>query len=186
MDAKTTGEKIAALRKEKNMTQRELAERLHVTGKAVSKWETGKNFPDLALLPALAGLLDTTVPALLDLERESPETSIAVISAISRQETRSIKWSLYQVTVLGLLTGGLLVLAHMTAATAFGRELAGLLPVMGLFLLFDSAVVLEKLIRKFSGQTRYRWPEEREETLFDVLKIQLSLWGERIRGGRGL
>ena len=54
MNAEYTGKKIAELRKEKNLTQKELAKKLHVTDKAVSKWERGVNFPDLGLMEALA------------------------------------------------------------------------------------------------------------------------------------
>ena len=50
INANQTGEKISKLRKEQNLTQKELAERLHVTSAAVSKWERGLNFPDLLLL----------------------------------------------------------------------------------------------------------------------------------------
>ena len=58
MDASYTGEKISELRKEKGLTQKDLAELLNVTNKAVSKWECGKNFPDLALLQPLAEVLE--------------------------------------------------------------------------------------------------------------------------------
>lgn len=47
MDAKIIGSHIASLRKEKGLTQQELAERLNVTAKAVSKWETGHGLPDI-------------------------------------------------------------------------------------------------------------------------------------------
>ena len=46
MDAKATGGLIARRRKEKNWSQGELTERLHVTDKAVSRWETGRGLPD--------------------------------------------------------------------------------------------------------------------------------------------
>lgn len=51
MDTEKTGMLIKALRKEKGLTQKDLALALHVTDKAVSKWETGKSMPDLALMP---------------------------------------------------------------------------------------------------------------------------------------
>jgi DNA-binding XRE family transcriptional regulator len=51
MDAKKTGELIAALRKEKGWSQTELAERLGVTNKAVSRWETGRGYPDVEFCP---------------------------------------------------------------------------------------------------------------------------------------
>lgn len=50
MDLKKTGLFISGMRKEKSMTQKELAERLSVTDKAVSRWETGKGFPDVSIL----------------------------------------------------------------------------------------------------------------------------------------
>ena len=66
MDAKKTGERIAALRKEKGWSQTELAERLGVTNKAVSRWETGRGYPDVELLPLLAKELGVTISELLD------------------------------------------------------------------------------------------------------------------------
>lgn len=65
MDAPTLGKRIADLRKEKGMTQRELAEILHITDGAVSKWERELNFPDLSLIEPLAVALDTNVITLL-------------------------------------------------------------------------------------------------------------------------
>lgn len=54
MDNIRFGSFVAQLRKERGLTQKELAQRLHVTDKAVSKWETGRGFPDLKLLEPLA------------------------------------------------------------------------------------------------------------------------------------
>ena len=50
MDPTKTGALIRALRKERNMTQKDLAERLHITDRAVSKWERGLCAPDISLL----------------------------------------------------------------------------------------------------------------------------------------
>ena len=69
MDAKKTGELIAALRKEKGRSQAELAERLGVTNKAVSRWETGRGYPDVELLPLVARELGITISELLEGER---------------------------------------------------------------------------------------------------------------------
>ena len=54
MDAKKTGCFIAEKRKEKNLSQKELAEYLHITDKAVSKWERGISFPDITILIPLS------------------------------------------------------------------------------------------------------------------------------------
>ena len=65
MDPHKTGTFIAALRRGKNMTQEDLAGAVGVTDKAVSRWETGRGFPDISLRPALAAALDITVNELL-------------------------------------------------------------------------------------------------------------------------
>ena len=57
---------IAELRKEKKLTQEQLAEKLGVTQKSVSRWETGRNMPDLSILQVLSAELGITVSELLD------------------------------------------------------------------------------------------------------------------------
>ena len=80
MDCVRFGAFVAQLRKEKGLTQKELADLLHVTDKAVSKWETGKGFPDLKLLEPLAQALDISLVELLQGER-SPRESLTVAEA---------------------------------------------------------------------------------------------------------
>ena len=65
MDNYVTGAVIKRLRENKNMTQEELAQKIYVTSKAVSKWETGKGFPDVGLLESLGKALDVSVIELL-------------------------------------------------------------------------------------------------------------------------
>ncbi len=66
MNIKKTGEQIAMLRKSKGLTQNELGERLGVSFQAVSKWERGETLPDVAVLPDLAKVLETTVDFILN------------------------------------------------------------------------------------------------------------------------
>ncbi len=65
MDRYVTGDVIRRLREGRRMTQEELAEKLFVSGKAVSKWETGRGYPDVSLLEPLAGALGISVIELL-------------------------------------------------------------------------------------------------------------------------
>ena len=65
MDNYVTGGVIKALREKKKMTQEELAQKIFVTGKAVSKWETGRGFPDIGLLESLGQALGVSVIELL-------------------------------------------------------------------------------------------------------------------------
>lgn len=74
MDNIRFGSFVAQLRKERGLTQKELAQRLHVTDKAVSKWETGRGFPDLKLLEPLAQTLEVSLVELLQGERTSSPT----------------------------------------------------------------------------------------------------------------
>ena len=67
------GMNIARLRKEKGLTQKELAVKLNVTDKAVSRWERGVGFPDISSLCPLAEALGVTVAKLLDAEEEDDE-----------------------------------------------------------------------------------------------------------------
>ena len=65
MDHYVTGSVIRTLRERQGMTQAELAERVRVSDKAVSKWETGRGFPDVSLLEPLGQALHVSVPELL-------------------------------------------------------------------------------------------------------------------------
>ncbi len=74
MDREMLGRFIAQRRKELNLTQRELAEALHVTDKAVSKWERGAGCPDISLLEPLAEALGLSVDQLLTYQTAPAET----------------------------------------------------------------------------------------------------------------
>ena len=69
MDQVSIGKFISACRKEKGLTQAQLGEKLGVTDRAVSKWETGRSMPDSSIMLELCGLLDITVNELLTGER---------------------------------------------------------------------------------------------------------------------
>ena len=66
MNTYITGATIKAIREFKGLTQTELADRIGVTAKAVSKWETGKGLPDISLLQPLAAALDTSIIELMN------------------------------------------------------------------------------------------------------------------------
>lgn len=89
MDPRYTGQKIADRRKEKAMTQKDIAETLHVSIAAVSKWERGLNYPDLSLMEPLAELLGISVPELLGLEDQPAEQVIRSVTALSAGEQRA-------------------------------------------------------------------------------------------------
>ena len=76
IDKEKFGAFVAHLRKEKGLTQREVAERLHLSDKAVSKWENEQSYPDIGFLPQIAAYFHVTTDYLLT-GKESPEAAPA-------------------------------------------------------------------------------------------------------------
>lgn len=168
---------LSERRKEKGLTQKDLAELLNATNKAVSKWECGKNFPDLALLQPLAKVLDTTVSSLLGVEEPITNDTIAVVSAISQQEKKAIKRSLYQFIIMAMLSCALYVIFRYNAATYPERYLL----ILNIVILVNGGAMLEYLHKKFSAQSNFRWPPSQDDVLMNNLKISVSMWGDRFR-----
>jgi len=69
MDNEKFGNFVKELRKEKNLTQKELAEKINITDKAVSKWERGLSFPEITMINILSKEVDVSVEELLNGER---------------------------------------------------------------------------------------------------------------------
>lgn len=77
MDKEKTGQLITELRKEKGLTQKQLADILNVTDKAVSKWERGLSFPDISMLEPLSEVLDISIMEILAGERQDEKETLS-------------------------------------------------------------------------------------------------------------
>lgn len=151
MDPEKFGAFVALCRKEKNMTQLELAQELKVTDKAVSRWERGKGFPDISLLVPLAEALDITVLELMNSERrekrmedfseESIKDMVIHVAAIEKKNQRDDRLITWIPVPVALIT------AFLTRFTGHGSLLAGLL-LGGLTALAVVGLVLFVLDRK--------------------------------------
>ena len=127
MDPKKTGEFIALLRREQGMTQKDLAEKLNVSDKAISRWETGKGFPETGLLMTISDALGISVGELLSgqrMEREQvKEQTDQVIVQSFRQTDRKAATALW--TAIGsALVIFLVVMAWII--TALPREVSAM------------------------------------------------------------
>ena len=105
MDVMKIGAFIKSQRTELNMTQKDLAEKIGCTDKAISRWETGKGFPDIVFLTPLAKTLGVTVNELLAGEKLSDEELVVksdevIISTMQEAENDKKKWQNIVFTVL--------------------------------------------------------------------------------------
>ena len=89
----TLGKRIASLRKEKNLKQDDLAQKLSVSPQAVSKWENDQTCPDISLLPELAGTLGVSVDMLLKGKQE-PRTEL-----VPEEKRKDIKDMMLRIVV---------------------------------------------------------------------------------------
>lgn len=92
MNTQKLGAFIAQLRKEKGLTQLQLAELLNVTDKAVSRWETGKNYPDIDMFEDLSKILEVSVSELLEGKRIDKEN---LLTTSEEQTVKQIKKNKY-------------------------------------------------------------------------------------------
>ena len=86
----TIGKRIAQLRKEKNLTQEDLAQMMEVSAQAVSKWENDLTCPDISSLPKLAKILGVTVDELLSGKAEENAPVAQVLAPEDRKELKDM------------------------------------------------------------------------------------------------
>ena len=95
------GKFIASKRKEQGLTQLQLAEKLGITDRAVSKWETGKSLPDASLMPQLCKLLKITINDLLcgevvSVENYNEKAEKALLEMVKKEEMQNKKLMMYE------------------------------------------------------------------------------------------
>lgn len=124
MEKKTIGAFIAVLRKANGMTQRELAEKLNVSDKAVSRWERDECAPDLSLIPVIAEIFNITTDELLRGERktqnaeesESPaEASVYIREKSNKQFQNLLRTKLMRLRERSMISYGLMFVGLIVA-----------------------------------------------------------------------
>ena len=138
MDAKTLGDFVAGRRRELGLTQAQLAERLHLTDKAVSRWERGVGLPDLATLEPLAAALEVSLTELLTARRQpdgpAAEQAVAEVLTLAAAGRQAL-WGTVRLACLGALTvfalaglflAGVLAVSGPEVLTAVASLLLGL------------------------------------------------------------
>ena len=114
MNTEKTGEFIAELRKEKQLTQSQLATAIHVSDKAISRWETGRGLPDIENLAALSDYMDVSIAELIRGEKISEPVSREELQSITSDELSLTKVFLekrkYISILFGFVLGSIIIL----------------------------------------------------------------------------
>ena len=109
MDQQKIGSFLKELRKEKNLTQEQLAEALNVSGRTVSRWETGSNMPDLSILVELADFYDVDIREIINGERKSEKMekdlkdTLEQVAEYSNTEKKSLKKKMIEISLSAAL-----------------------------------------------------------------------------------
>ena len=127
MDQIKIGKFIAELRKEQNMTQLDLATKLGITDRAVSKWENGRGLPDISLIQPLCETLDISINELLNGERIPAEQTLEIanqniIGMLSdrKNETKKRKRTTVICVILTIIT----IVLGIVCSMIFGSQIA--------------------------------------------------------------
>lgn len=150
-----TGKFIAECRKNKNMTQAELAEKLNITDRAVSKWETGKGMPDSSIMLDLCNELQISVNELLSGEKiemnDYNEKYEQNLLEIKRQKEEADKRLLTMEIVIGVLSSVLLLVLVFTASFAVMTDWLKILLIITGFVLFIAGILFAIRIEQTAG-----------------------------------
>lgn len=110
MDQKKFGSFLRELRKEKQLTQEQLAERFGVTSRSVSRWETGSNMPDLSILVELADFYDVDIRDIIDGERKGEDMNkeekerLQLVADYAETEKNTLLTRLRIFSIVGLIS----------------------------------------------------------------------------------
>ena len=161
MDQIRIGAFLKALRKEKGLTQEQLAEKLAVSGRTVSRWETGSNMPDIGMLVVLADFYGVSIPELINGERKSEnmneEVKETVLKLSDYTETinQKIKGRLFVLTVIAIIGMIAFVIIEVmvldTPGSIYERVASA-----GLGLDFGVLIVLAMYLSGFLGKIKAR------------------------------
>ena len=168
MDQQKIGGFLKKLRKEKNLTQEQLAEQLNVSGRTVSRWETGSNMPDISILVELAEFYDVSIPEIIDGERKSEtmkeevkETALK-LSDYAETINQKIKIRLFWLTVLafaGMIAFAVIEISGLDTPGSIYEHIAS----AGLGLDFGMLIVIAMYLSGILGKIKARRAMRRNE-----------------------
>ena len=161
MEQQKVGGFLKELRKERNMTQQQLAEQLNVSTRTVSRWETGTNMPDISVLVELAEFYEVSIPEIIDGERKSgkmdkevKETALK-LSDYAEAVNEKIKGRLFWLTIaalIGMIAFMVIEIAGLDTPDSIYEKIAS----FGLGLDFGMLVVIAMYLSGILGKIKAR------------------------------
>ena len=171
MDQKKIGSFLRELRKEQGITQEQFAEKLGVSARTISRWETGSNMPDISLLSDIADYYDVSIPEIIAGERKSDEMNEEVkkvadaMSDYAGEEKAKLVKSIRNLSIIGLIALIVYMLLGETGAYekhtllryAYGYSEALIYVTVVMFPLYTTGL-LSKLRIRNTGRGRIPGP----------------------------
>jgi transcriptional regulator with XRE-family HTH domain len=150
IDQKKTGLFISDIRKEKGLTQKQLAEEIGVSDKAISRWETGRGMPDTSIMPDLCKVLDISINELLSGQRlssmdyngKAEENMVELIKtneAVKRQGRKAIFGTIVGIILLCLFIYLITIISGGVGMIIYFIDLPSLVALLGIQLIILGA-----------------------------------------------
>ncbi len=154
------GSFLKELRKEKGLTQEQAAEKLNVSGRTVSRWETARNMPDISLLAEIAELYEVSIPEIINGERKSENMNeetretAEVMATYAKSEKETMIKNIRNESIIGVVAMVILAVIELTDTKSYEWVehiyfyLTALLPVTVLMIFGHSTGLLYKFKRR--------------------------------------
>ena len=134
MDQKKTGDFLKELRKEQSLTQEQVAEKLGVSSRTISRWETGTYMPDISMLVDIAEMYDVDVREIIDGERkqenmniEVKETAIKMADYSVMEKKNLLKW-IRLMSISIMIVSVCLIILNILRAFAIAQDMPSIQP----------------------------------------------------------
>lgn len=187
MDPIKIGAFLRELRKEKNLTQQEVAEVFMVTNRTISRWETGANMPDISIITEIADFYGVDVRELIEGERMQVESSTEIGSDSSEDTDKTLekiieyageeKIILSKRVLISSIAGlvGLIIYALISRYNVLGEGLiVNLLESISLFLVYSSIITS---ISFTTGRLEKKYENRKKYTLKKIVLVILLISG---------
>lgn len=148
MNTAKTGQLIAAKRKEAGLTQEKLAEKIGVTNKTVSKWETGKCMPDYSVVPSLCEELNISAGELISGKESEDKSDSQLLEALERIQKLEKEKTLLSGLVLIIMGMVLSALSQLTVGSDFKDFLSGVMMGLSIGIMLIGMYTVGKTFRK--------------------------------------